>query len=109
MSAAWRTLASAAAPALGLWLRHRVRRGKEDPARLGERRGIASRARPAGRLVWIHAASVGESRSALPLLGAVLAAAPRAHALVTTGTLTSARMLDGALPARAMHVLEVTV
>ena len=103
MSAAWRTLASAAAPALGLWLRHRVRRGKEDPARLGERRGIASQARPAGRLVWIHAASVGEARSALPLLGAVLAAAPRAHALVTTGTLTSARMLDGALPARALH------
>jgi 3-deoxy-D-manno-octulosonic-acid transferase len=103
VSAAWRALASAAAPALGLWLRRRVRLGKEDPARLGERRGIASRPRPAGPLVWIHAASVGESRSALPLLARVLDAHPRAHALMTSGTLTSARLLADALPPRALH------
>ena len=35
--------------------------GKEDPARLNERLGIASRPRPEGRLVWFHGASIGEA------------------------------------------------
>jgi 3-deoxy-D-manno-octulosonic-acid transferase len=103
MNALAAALAGGLAPALRLWLARRARRGKEDPARLAERRGIASLPRPAGRLLWIHGASVGEARSALPLLGRILDAFPAAHALVTTGTLASARMLAEALPARAMH------
>jgi len=96
-------LAGGLAPVLRLWLARRARRGKEDPARLAERRGIASLPRPQGKLLWIHGASVGEARSALPLLARILDAFPAAHALFTTGTLTSARMLADALPARAMH------
>lgn len=103
MSGPYAALATLAAPALGLWLARRARRGKEDPARLGERRGVAALARPAGHLLWIHGASVGEARSVLPLLDLILDAHPGAQALVTTGTLASARMLAGALPARARH------
>ena len=43
----------------------RRRRGKEDPARSGERLGRPSAIRPEGPLVWMHAVSVGEAMAAL--------------------------------------------
>lgn len=89
----WRLGGRLAAPLAPLWLARRARRGKEFPARLGERRGEAGLPRPAGPLLWLHAASVGESLSALPLLAALHAARPGLTALVTTGTVTSARLL----------------
>jgi 3-deoxy-D-manno-octulosonic-acid transferase len=92
-------LASAVAP---LMLRARAGRGKEDPARIGERHGRASRARPSGTLVWVHGASVGESIATLPLVSAILEKQDR-HVLVTTGTVTSARLMGERLPPRAFH------
>ena len=50
-----------AAPALRLWLRRRAARGKEIAARLPERWGEDAAPRPPGRLLWLHAASVGEA------------------------------------------------
>jgi 3-deoxy-D-manno-octulosonic-acid transferase len=101
--ALYRGATAMAAPALRLWLGHRRRHGKEDAARLGERYGIANMARPAGPLLWFHAASNGESRSALGLVKALLAARPDLHILFTTFTLTAGRMLQEALPPRALH------
>lgn len=83
--------------------RRALANGKEDPARTGERWGEASRARPHGPLVWFHAASVGETQSILPLVRALLAARPDLHVLITSTTRTSADMLAGTLPARAIH------
>ena len=84
-------------------LRSRVRKGKEDPARLGERLGHASAPRPAGRLAWLHGASVGESLSLLPLVAALQARRPDASVLVTSGTRTSADLLAKRLPKGVIH------
>lgn len=84
-----------AAPALRLLLRRRLARGKELAARLPEREGIESAPRPEGRLLWLHAASVGESVSVLPVLAAL---PPDLHVLMTTGTVTSAHLLSRRLP-----------
>ncbi|WP_245216068.1 3-deoxy-D-manno-octulosonic acid transferase [Pararoseomonas baculiformis] len=94
---AWRATASLAAPLLPFWLSRRARRGKEDPDRLRERRGEGAE-RPPGPLLWLHGASVGESQSALPLIEALAAARPALRFLVTTGTVTAARLLAERLP-----------
>jgi 3-deoxy-D-manno-octulosonic-acid transferase len=97
---AWRLLTGMAWPFARLLLRQRAARGKEDWARLNERLGAAGIARPPGRLIWVHGASVGESLSALPLVEKLL---ENAGVLVTSGTVTSAALLGQRLPAGAIH------
>jgi len=94
----WTIGASLAAPGLRLWLRRRLARGKERQGRLAERRGVDPTPRPAGRLLWLHAASVGETVSVLPLLAALGRKDPELNFLVTTGTVTSAALLQERLP-----------
>jgi 3-deoxy-D-manno-octulosonic-acid transferase len=84
-------------------LHYRVKQGKEDPLRLDERQGRPSRNRPNGHLVWLHGASVGESRVILTLVRALLKEHPNLHCLVTTGTTTSAQLMSEKLPSRAIH------
>ena len=107
LEALWATAATLAAPALRLFLRHRVTRGKELPDRLGERRGIDPTPRPPGHLIWLHAASVGETISLLPVLSALAARAPEVTVLLTNGTVTSAHLLARRLPELGLdrHVL----
>lgn len=95
----------AARPLFPLLLAWRARRGKEDPTRLRERRGHSSITRPKGKLIWIHAASVGEARSVLPLMETVLADLPESHILLTTGTVTSANLVAQARATRALDRL----
>ncbi len=97
--ALYRGVIGALAPAV---LKARTRRGKEDASRLDERRGIASRLRPEGTLIWIHGASVGESLAVLPLISKLLEK-PDRHVLVTTGTVTSAQLMAERLPSGAFH------
>ena len=96
-------LMGAARPLTGPLLDYRQQRGKEDGARLDERRGIAHLSRPAGPLLWFHAASVGETNAILPLIEKLLAARPDAHVLLTTTTVTSAAIAQHRLPVRAIH------
>ena len=98
---AYRLATRALGPALPLLLALRMRRGKEDANRLTERCGIPSLDRPEGQLVWIHAASVGESLSVLPLIDRLITAG--LHVLITTGTVTSAHLMDERLPDGAIH------
>ncbi len=96
--AAWAGMASLAAPGLRWLLRRRVTRGKEIAERLPEREGHESTPRPPGTLIWLHAASVGETLSVLPVVAAL---PPGITLLLTTGTLTSATLLGQRLPGLA--------
>ncbi|MCF6275563.1 MAG: 3-deoxy-D-manno-octulosonic acid transferase [Robiginitomaculum sp.] len=95
------------APILPFWLKRRVQKGKEDPARLGERDGIASQPRPdmtsGGKMIWLHAASVGESQMLMPVILRILSENPNFHIVITTGTVTSAELLAQQLPKNAVH------
>ena len=93
LAALWALIASVLAPLLPFYLRRRVAKGKEIAGRLPERQGHGA-ARPAGRLVWCHAASNGETLSLLPLLEALAKQDQALSFLVTTGTVTSARLLE---------------
>lgn len=94
--ALWAGLTRVSTPALRLMLRRRVARGKEIADRLPEREAIDTTPRPGGRLIWMHAASLGETISILPVL-AILAEAP-GSLLLTTGTVTSQKLLAKRLP-----------
>ena len=96
-------LLAAGGPLLDLYLARRMRAGREDAQRFAERQGIPSAPRPAGFLIWFHAASVGESMSMLRLLDRLQAERPGISILVTTGTVTSARMVAERLGDRVIH------
>ena len=99
--AVYRGAGRLALPVVDLVLKARERAGKEDPARRGERRGRPGLARPEGRLVWVHAASVGET---LAVMGLVERLTGRGEAvLLTTGTVTSAAVAAARLPRGARH------
>jgi 3-deoxy-D-manno-octulosonic-acid transferase len=97
----YRTLTRWGTPLVGPFLRWRLKREKEDPLRIEERRGVPSRPRPPGPLIWVHAASVGEILSILSLI-------ERIHArgigvLLTSGTVTAARIAEQRLPPGVIH------
>jgi 3-deoxy-D-manno-octulosonic-acid transferase len=99
--AVYQGLTSAATPLAPLWLRHRLRQQKEHPERLCERYGQATRARPPGPLLWVHAASVGEMLSVIPLIERVRAEG--LNVLVTSGTLTSGWLAGQRLSGGVIH------
>ena len=99
----YKGLTKASTPLLEVYLRDRLKRGKEDPARTGERRGRPTKTREEKPLVWLHAASVGEAQSLLALIQKLLADYPTIRVMVTTGTVTSAKLMAERLPARSFH------
>jgi 3-deoxy-D-manno-octulosonic-acid transferase len=100
---AYRALTRYATPLAPLMLAWRTRIGKEEPSRRPERYGEASVPRPAGFLAWFHAASVGEANAVLPVIEMIAAEHPEISLLLTTGTVTSAKLARKRLPKGAVH------
>src|ERR1700731_4230825 len=97
----YQRMSAAAAPLAPALIKRRLKQGKEDPARVSERRGMSRYVRPQGPLVWIHGASVGEV-----LAGAALIEKLRElniRILVTSGTVTSAAIVAKRFPADIIH------
>ncbi len=99
----YRALQTLLSPVIDIYLRYRKLIGKEDIKRFPERLGRPSIARPQGNLLWIHAASIGESVSVLPLLEAIGEKYPSVNILLTTGTVTSAKLMAKKLPKAVIH------
>lgn len=99
----YRFLTLLGVPLVWLFLQLRKLRGKEHPERIHERFGKPSFSRPDGALIWMHAASVGEAHSLMPLVKKMLDTYPQSSVLITTGTVTSAQLIDTKLPERAYH------
>jgi 3-deoxy-D-manno-octulosonic-acid transferase len=98
---AYRWAGVAAYPAVSAMVALRAARGKEERARKSERYGYASAPRPEGPLVWVHAASVGETNAVVPLIKEI--SRRGITVLLTTGTVTSATIARSRLEHEVIH------
>jgi 3-deoxy-D-manno-octulosonic-acid transferase len=98
---AYQLLSRAATPLAPTLLSRRLKRGKEDPARLDERYGASRIARPRGPLVWVHGASVGELVAVVPLVERIRS--KDFAVLCTSGTVSSAQVAEQRLPKSVIH------
>src|SRR5579871_5813613 len=97
----YRKLSSAVVPLAPALINRRLKQGKEDPERIGERRGLTRDPRPPGPLVWIHGASVGEVLAAAALIERLRAL--HIGILLTSGTVTSAAIVAKRFPPDVIH------
>ncbi|GBR29207.1 glycosyltransferase N-terminal domain-containing protein [Kozakia baliensis] len=89
----WHLVGILLTPVLPIILQKRLEQGREIEGRISERYGRTTLDRPYGDLLWLHAASVGECRSVLPLIDALREIHPKLNFLVTTATVTGAEII----------------
>jgi len=73
-------------------LKIRIYKKKEDKNRYTEKLSIIKTKKPRGKLIWFHAASVGELMSILPLLEKIEKIKEIKSILLTTNTLSSSKI-----------------
>jgi 3-deoxy-D-manno-octulosonic-acid transferase len=98
---AYRLVSVVVTPLAPAWLAYRMKRGKESPARVIERRGETAAERPDGALIWVHGASVGELLAVQPLVERLRGMG--FGVLITSGTVTSANLARDRFPPDVIH------
>ncbi|GAA4663147.1 lipid IV(A) 3-deoxy-D-manno-octulosonic acid transferase [Bartonella pachyuromydis] len=88
-------------PVVPFYLFLRTVRGKEERGRQKERLGKSHKARPKSPLIWLHAASVGETLALVPLINYILSL--EINVLLTTGTVTSSSLVKKMFGNRLIH------
>lgn len=78
-------------PIIPCYLFFRTLRGKEERGRQKERLGKSYIVRPQSPLIWMHAASVGETLALVPLINYILSL--KINILLTTCTVTSSSLV----------------
>jgi 3-deoxy-D-manno-octulosonic-acid transferase len=81
------------APFVKIYFYARCLYGKDKVESVGNRFGSANIKRPNGKLIWIHAASIGEATSALTFINYMKEKFPEVNVLLTTVTVTSANVV----------------
>ncbi len=91
------------APVVRLYIKRRIALGLEDKYRYTERFGLPSKERSSGELVWIHAVSVGETISVIPIIEKIKNENNNINILLTTTTLTAAKQVEEKLKDLVIH------
>ena len=96
-------LTSLLSPFVRIYLNFRISKGKEIENRTNERLGFSKHKRENGFVVWIHAASVGETLASIPILNYLSNKKEISSILFTTVTTTSAKIVENKLPKKTVH------
>jgi 3-deoxy-D-manno-octulosonic-acid transferase len=84
-------------------LEKRLMRGKEDGLRYREKLGITDVTRPDGKLIWMHAAGVGQLLALSGLIREIKRLDPALNFLLTSSARTSAQAIEHSLPENTIH------
>jgi 3-deoxy-D-manno-octulosonic-acid transferase len=86
-------------PLLWLYFGFRLHKNKETKVSFWQKMGLFTIKRPHGTLLWFHAASVGESKSILPIIEQ-LTSQHKITVLITTSTISAANFLKPYISSR---------
>ena len=81
----------------------RITLGKDTLCSFLHKLSITNDIRPKGKLIWLHAASVGESMISITLVNALSKKHQDYHFLITTGTISSANIIKKSLTKNVTH------
>ena len=87
-------------PIIKLNIYLRIKNGKEDPIRYKERYGKIVLKKPSKKIIWIHAASIGEFKSAEILINSLY---KEYSILITTTTLSAANFANDYYSEKIIH------
>ena len=90
-------------PFSGIYLWIRIKKDKEIKDRIKERYGLPGKKRIGGNLIWLHASSIGESLSILPLVDEIKKRKNISQILITTGTKTSSDLINDRISGNVIH------